>query len=107
MICRIVSGEIPAKLVHEDDLAIAFHDNAPQAPVHLLVVPRVHVATLADLADQRLGGHLLKLVRKVAAEAGVGESFRLVVNNGGSAGQSVWHLHLHVLGGRDFTWPPG
>ena len=70
MICRIVSGEIPAKLVHEDDLAIAFHDNAPQAPIHLLVVPRV-------------------------------------VNNGGSAGQSVWHLHLHVLGGRDFTWPPG
>lgn len=107
MICRIVSGVVPAKLVHEDDLAIAFQEIAPQAPVHLLVVPRVHVATLADLADQRLAGHLLKIVRKVAAEAGVGENFRLVVNNGGTAGQSVWHLHLHVLGGREFTWPPG
>ena len=107
MICRIVSGEIPSTRVHEDDLAVAFHDIAPAAPVHLLVVPRVHVATLADLADQRLAGHLLKIVRKVAAEAGVGENFRLVVNNGSAAGQSVWHLHLHVLGGRDFAWPPG
>lgn len=107
MICRIVSGEIPSKRVHEDELAIAFHDVAPVAPVHILVVPRAHVAKLADLTDQRLGGHLLQVAREVAAGAGVADSFRIVVNNGDRAGQSVWHLHLHVLGGRDFAWPPG
>ncbi len=105
--CRIVAREIPATLVYEDDLAIAFNDLKPAAPFHVLVVPRAHVARLADLDDPTLAGHLLEVVRKVAADAGHAESFRLVVNNGDRAGQSVWHLHLHVLGGRQFSWPPG
>ncbi len=105
--CRIVAGEIPAKLVHSDADAIAFADLDPIAPLHVLVVPRKHVAKLADLDDERLGGRLLQVVRRVAADAGYADNFRLVVNNGDHAGQSVWHLHLHVLGGRDFTWPPG
>jgi histidine triad (HIT) family protein len=107
VICRIVAGDIPAKLVYQDDLAIAFEDRSPQAPFHVLVVPRAHIPTLADLEDQALGGHLLGVVRKVARAAGHAQNFRVVVNNGDGAGQSVWHLHLHVLGGRQFGWPPG
>ncbi len=107
VICRIVAGGIPARLVHQDDRAIAFHDINPQAPFHVLVVPRVHIPRLADLDDEALGGHLLGVVRKVAADAGYEENFRIVVNNGDLAGQAVGHLHLHVLAGRRFTWPPG
>ena len=105
--CRIVAGEIPAKLVYEDERAIAFEDLHPAAPLHVLVVPRAHVARLADLDDAALAGHPLQVVRRVAREGGHAENFRLVVNNGDRAGQSVWHLHLHVLGGRQFSWPPG
>jgi histidine triad (HIT) family protein len=105
--CRIVAGEIPTTFVHQDDDAVAFADRNPSAPLHVLVVPRVHVAKLADLEDERLGGRLLQIVRRVAADAGYADSFRLVVNNGERAGQSVSHLHLHVLGGRQFGWPPG
>jgi histidine triad (HIT) family protein len=105
--CRIVTGEIPATLVYQDDDAIAFADRNPAAPLHVLVVPRLHVAKLADLEDERLGGRLLQVVRRVAADAGYAHAYRVVVNNGERAGQSVWHLHLHVLGGRDFSWPPG
>ena len=107
VICRIVAGDIPSKRVYEDDDAIAFHDINPAAPFHVLVVPRVHVAKLSDLADVALGGSLLGVVRRVAAAAGFADNFRLVVNNGDQAGQSVGHLHLHVLGGRRFSWPPG
>ena len=107
LFCRIVAGEIPAKIVYQDEHAVAFSDLSPKAPLHALVVPRTHVAKLSDLADTALGGHLLQAARRVAAEAGYAEQFRVVVNNGESAGQSVWHLHLHVLGGRDFGWPPG
>jgi histidine triad (HIT) family protein len=105
--CRIVAGEIPAKLVFQDEEAVAFSDLNPQAPLHVLVVPRTHVARLADLEDTALGGHLLDVARRVATEAGHAENFRLVVNNGDHAGQSVWHLHLHVRAGRQFSWPPG
>jgi len=107
VICRIVGGEIPARFVHQDDRAVAFHDINPAAPFHVLVVPRAHVPKLSELGDEALGGHLLGVVRAVAAKAGYADNFRLVVNNGDFAGQSVWHLHLHVLGGREFTWPPG
>lgn len=86
---------------------MAINDVFPRAPVHVLVVPRKHVALLADLDDEALGGRLLQVVRRVARQAGVGDNFRLVVNNGDHAGQSVLHLHLHVLGGREFAWPPG
>lgn len=105
--CRIVAGDIPAKIVYRDDHAIAFSDLDPKAPLHALVVPRAHVAKLSELDEVELGGQLLQAARRVAADAGYADDFRVVVNNGPSAGQSVWHLHLHVLGGRDFAWPPG
>ncbi len=107
MFCRIVAGKIPATVVYEDADILAINDVFPRAPFHVLVIPRMHVPTLADLDDDALGGRLLQVVRRVARQGGVGDSFRLVVNNGDRAGQSVRHLHLHVLGGRDFAWPPG
>lgn len=105
--CRIVSGEIPATILYRSDQAVAISDLAPKAPFHALVIPRVHVAKLSELEDDALGGELLRAVRRVAKEAGYADEYRVVVNNGASAGQSVWHLHLHVLAGRDFGWPPG
>jgi histidine triad (HIT) family protein len=107
LFCRIVAGNIPATVVYEDDDVMAINDVFPRAPFHVLVVPRRHVETLSDLDDEPLGGRLLRAVRKVARQGGVGDNFRLVVNNGDRAGQSVRHLHLHVLGGREFAWPPG
>jgi histidine triad (HIT) family protein len=106
LFCRIVAGKVPAKVAYEDDDVVAIHDVFPRAPFHVLVMPRRHVARLTDLEDEALGGRLLQTVRRVAREAGQ-ESFRLVVNEGAAAGQSVEHLHLHVLAGRDFEWPPG
>ena len=105
--CRIVAKEVPSRLVYEDDAVIAFNDLNPQAPLHVLVVPRRHVGRLADLDDEALAGKLTLTAAKIAKDAGHGENFRLVMNNGAGAGQSVFHVHLHVLGGRRFTWPPG
>jgi histidine triad (HIT) family protein len=105
--CRIASGDIPATILHRDDLAVAFADIDPQAPFHAVVIPRIHVAKLGDLDDARLGGHLLQVARRIARDAGHADNFRLVLNNGSGAGQSVGHLHLHVLAGRPFSWPPG
>ncbi len=110
LFCRIANKEIPAKIVHEDDLSLAFEDMNPQAPVHLLVIPREHLATLNDVQDRQegLAGHLLAVARKLAAERGVAESgYRVVINVNRGAQQSVFHLHVHVIGGREFTWPPG
>jgi histidine triad (HIT) family protein len=107
LFCRIVAGKIPATVVYEDADIVAINDVFPRAPFHVLVVPRKHVPTLAELDDDALGGRLLQVVRRVARQGGVGDNFRLVVNNGEGAGQSVQHLHLHVLGGREFAWPPG
>ena len=105
---RIARGEVPAKVVYEDDRALAFHDVNPQAPTHILVIPRRPIEKLAatDENDASLLGHLMLVARKVAADAGL-EDYRLVVNNGRGAGQTVFHLHLHVLGGRPLGWPPG
>ncbi|MGE4607830.1 MAG: histidine triad nucleotide-binding protein [Myxococcota bacterium] len=105
---KIASGQAQADIVYEDDRALAFRDLNPQAPAHLLVIPRKPLATLseADSDDQALLGHLLLVANRVASEAGL-ENYRVVVNNGAGAGQTVFHLHLHVLGGRDFSWPPG
>jgi histidine triad (HIT) family protein len=105
---KIARGEIPAERVYEDDRAVAFRDVAPQAPVHLLVIPRQPIEKLADASEEdgELLGHLLLVARRVAAEAGL-RDFRVVVNNGAGAGQTVFHLHLHVLGGRPLGWPPG
>jgi histidine triad (HIT) family protein len=106
---KICDHEIPAAIVHEDELCVAFKDVNPTAPVHLLVVPRKPIVRLCDAnaEDQALLGHLLLIANKVAADAGYGEAFRVAVNNGAAAGQSVFHLHLHVIAGRPLKWPPG
>jgi histidine triad (HIT) family protein len=105
---KIIRREIPAQIVYEDDQALAFRDVYPQAPVHILVIPKKPIPKLseADATDQALLGHLLLVAGKVAAQENL-SGFRLVINNGAEVGQTVFHLHLHILGGRDFTWPPG
>ena len=108
--CKIVAGEIPAAKVYEDERAVAFRDINPQAPTHALVIPRAHVASLneAGEADEALLGHLLVVAARVAREAGHAEGgYRTVINTGPDAGQTVFHVHVHVLGGRALTWPPG
>ena len=105
--CKTAAKEIPSSIVYEDADVIAFEDLHPCAPLHVLVVPRRHVAKLADLDDEALGGKLIQAARAVARQAGHADNFRLVANNGAGAGQSVSHLHFHVMGGRQFTWPPG
>lgn len=108
LFCKIGAKEIPSKTVYEDELCFAFRDINPQAPTHILIVPRKHVAKVTDLeaGDRELVGHLHWAARQIASKEGL-KHFRLVVNNGEEAGQSVWHLHLHLLGGRLFSWPPG
>ena len=105
--CKISSKTIPSSIVYETADVVAFKDLTPRAPLHVLVIPRAHVAKLSELEDEALGGRLLQAARTVAKNAGYADNFRVVVNNGDTAGQSVWHLHLHVLAGRQFTWPPG
>ena len=104
---RIISGEIPADRVYEDEVCVAFRDIAPQAPVHVLVVPRKPVPTLNEGLDAALAGHLLMVASKVALQEGLTEGYRVVINCGRDGGQTVDHLHIHVLGGRSLTWPPG
>lgn len=106
---KIIDKELPAQIVHEDELCLAFKDINPGAPVHILLVPRKPMPMLSDAAtgDQALLGHLMLVAPKIAAAHGCGDAFRLVVNNGAAAGQSVFHLHLHILGGRPMKWPPG
>ncbi len=106
---KIIHREIPADIVYEDEHCLAFKDVNPQAPVHILVIPKKPIARIVDAGaeDEALLGHLLLKANRIAAEQGVGEAFRLVVNNGAGAGQSVFHLHIHILAGRAFTWPPG
>lgn len=110
LFCRIVSGEIPARLVHEDERFLAFADVNPQAPVHLLVIPRRHISGMNDFApaDESVAGGALFLCRELARGHGLEESgYRVVVNSGPDAGQSVPHVHFHLLGGRKMAWPPG
>ena len=110
LFCRIARKEIPAKVVYEDDRVMAFEDINPQAPTHTLVIPRQHFATLNDVGpgDEGLLGHMLLVARGIAKEKGLHEKgYRLVANTLESAGQSVFHIHVHLLGGRRFAWPPG
>ncbi len=110
LFCKIAAGQVPAKVVHQDDEAIAIQDINPQAPTHLLVIPRKHIPTLNDLApeDDALVGRLHRLAARLAAERGIaGQGWRAVFNTNRGAGQSVFHIHLHLLGGRQLTWPPG
>jgi histidine triad (HIT) family protein len=106
---KIIRREIPADIVYEDDLCLAFRDINPQAPTHVLVIPKKEIARLSDAGadDQALLGHLMLAAGKIARSLGVADAFRLVVNNGADAGQSVFHLHLHILAGRKLRWPPG
>ena len=105
---RILRGEIPCDQVYADEHCLAFRDVSPQAPVHLLVIPREHVVNLAEAGEQheQLLGHLLLVAANVARQEGL-ESFRTVINSGAEAGQTVFHLHVHVIGGRPLDWPPG
>lgn len=108
--CKIISGDIPGDIVYQDDDVLAFRDLNPQAPTHVLVIPRKHIATTNDLQpeDAQLVGKMLLAARHVAKEDGIAESgYRTVLNCNEGAGQSVFHIHLHLLGGRQMTWPPG
>ncbi len=110
LFCRISTKQIPAKVLYEDHTVMAFDDINPQAPTHVLVIPRKHIASLAPLGEgeAELMGHLTGVVNRIAKDKGIAESgYRVVVNNGKDAQQSVGHLHLHLLGGRPFGWPPG
>lgn len=106
---RIIAREIPAAIIYEDERCIAFNDINPQAPFHALVVPAKVIPKVSDaaMADEALLGHLLIVAAQVAREAGYADAFRLAINNGAGAGQSVFHVHVHVLAGRAFSWPPG
>jgi histidine triad (HIT) family protein len=110
MFCQIAEGKASARLVHQDDSLVAFHDIHPQAPVHVLIVPRRHITSLLDVAesDEPLLGALVRTARDIAASLGLAErGYRLVFNTGRDAGYSVYHVHLHLLGGRPLGWPPG
>jgi histidine triad (HIT) family protein len=109
LFCKIVAGTIPAKLVTQDDRAVAFRDINPQAPTHILIVPRRHIPSLNELTDDdaALVGHLHVVARQLAAAEGLTAGYRTVFNTGPQAGQTVLHVHLHLLGGRPLGWPPG
>lgn len=106
---KIIDKEIPADIVYEDDLCLAFNDVSPQAPVHILVIPKKEIVSLAeaDDEDRELLGHLLLKVRDIAGEQGLDDGFRTVINSGSDGGQTVFHLHIHLLGKRSLSWPPG
>lgn len=108
--CRIIEKKIPATIVHEDDYAVAFEDLNPKAPVHTLIVPKKHIADIHSItvADRELVGHLFFVARSLASQKGLDKrGYRMVINNGVDAGQTVFHIHLHLLAGRQFSWPPG
>ena len=110
LFCRVVAGEIPAELLHQDELCVVIRDVNPQAPTHLLVIPREHLESLDEVGrqDEEMLGHLLRMASRQANDQGLSESgYRTVINTGAGAGQSVFHLHVHILGGRPMNWPPG
>ena len=108
--CKIVEKKIPAKVVYEDDFTLAFEDINPQAPVHFLIIPKKHISTIVDIkdADRELIGRISQVAAKIAADKGIAErGFRMVANCNPESGQTVYHIHFHVLGGRQMQWPPG
>lgn len=110
LFCKVASGDIPAKIIYQDDMVVAFDDINPQAPQHKLVIPRKHIATLNDLqtGDTRLVGYMVQTATKLAQELSIDqEGYRMVMNCNAGAGQTVFHIHMHLLGGRTFNWPPG
>lgn len=110
LFCKVVAGEVPATIIHESEHAVAFRDIRPVAPTHFLVIPRRHITSVHDAKpeDATLLGQLIMTARDIAEKEGLAdEGYRLVINNGVNAGQSVFHIHIHVLGGRNLAWPPG
>ena len=110
LFCKIASGEIPGDIVYQDDEVVAFRDINPQAPTHILIIPVKHIETVASLQDEdaELIGRLVGKARDIAKQENLEEGgYRLVINNGAGAGQTVYHIHIHLLGGRSFQWPPG
>lgn len=109
LFCKIVNGEIPSTKVYEDDICLAFRDIDPQAPVHVLVIPKTHIRSAADITPENSGivAHIFEVIGRIAVSEGLEEGFRIVSNVGERAGQSVPHLHFHILGRRDLSWPPG
>lgn len=108
LFCKMVTGDIKPDTVYEDEQVLAFRDINPQAPVHLLIIPKKHVATLNDLDDTELAGHMMQTAAKIAKQEGVAEDgYRTVFNCNGHGGQEVYHIHLHLLAGRQMVWPPG
>ena len=107
--CRIAAGEIPSNKLYEDDQLLAFYDLDPQAPTHFLVIPKVHIASVAEITPQNSAvvAHIYEVIARLAAELGLEQGFRVATNCGPQGGQTVPHLHFHVLAGRDMTWPPG
>lgn len=106
---RIIDGEIPADIIHDDEYCLAFNDVAPQAPTHILVIPKKVIPSLADLNDddQALVGHIMLVIQRIASDVGLSSGYRIVINCGNDGGQTVDHLHFHLLGGRQLEWPPG
>ena len=107
LFCRIVRGEIPAKIVRQDEHTVAFRDIDPKAPTHILVIPKEHVASLDEATDPTMVGRLMLAAAEIARSEGITDGYRTVINTGAGAGQTVFHIHLHLLGGRKLTWPPG
>lgn len=109
LFCKIAAGEIPAEKLYEDDEMLAFRDISPQAPTHFLVIPKKHLVDVSSVqeADEQLMGKLLRKTAEIAADNGIAEGFRVVINSGPGAGQLVFHIHMHILGGRPMNWPPG
>lgn len=107
--CKIAAGEIPSQKAYEDDQVLAFYDLDPQAPVHVLIIPKQHIVSAAAVTPENSAvlARIFEVAAKLAAELGLNDGFRVVTNSGMAAGQTVPHLHFHLLGGRDFTWPPG
>ena len=109
LFCKIIAGEIPVDKLFEDDEVLAFRDIAPQAPTHFLVIPKKHITGPSDIKeeDDSLVGKIMRVGARLAAENGIGDNFRVIFNNGADAGQTVFHIHMHILGGRPMSWPPG
>ena len=106
---KIINREIPADIVYEDEISLAFKDINPQAPIHILIIPKKPIQKLSDanIEDQALLGHLMLVAGKIAEQLNLDNTFRIIINNGAGAGQSVFHLHLHLISGRPLSWPPG
>jgi len=109
LFCKIAAGEIPSDKIYEDELCFAFYDIAPQAPVHFLVIPKEHIASVSEVNAENSGvvAHIFEVISKLAKELNLSEGYRVVSNIGAQGGQTVFHMHFHVLAGRDMTWPPG